>query len=161
MVWLLNQMNYSKRRLKKTIYHYPPKNWLNTEIVLPRVAANCSAALTVPACTCVPEAVLPDVDGWTVEDDGLKAEAVALTPPPPPAVVWPPAASLPDPAVIWLGLGSSCSWRHTGHVLWSSSQGMIQSEWKMCSHFNWRTSSSNLKSSQHTEHWSLASVNRK
>ena len=49
--------------------------------------------------------------------------------------------------------------RHTGHVAWSSSQGVMQSLWNICSHLSWFTDSSKLKSSQHTEHcafWSAS-----
>ena len=125
--------------------------------MLPSVAANCSAALTVPVCTCCPEAVEVDVEGVipvrvaaaALADDGSK-ETLTPTLPAPPA-----AASL-FPAAASLGV-SSCSWRQTGQVLWSSSQGMIQSEWNTCLHFSSRTSSPILKSSQQTEHCALAS----
>ena len=51
--------------------------------------------------------------------------------------------------------------RHTGHVAWSSSQGLIQSLWNICSHRSWLTDSSNVKSSQQTEHctfWSAVYI---
>ena len=51
--------------------------------------------------------------------------------------------------------------RHTGHVAWSSSQGVMQSLWNICSHLSWFTDSSKLKSSQHTEHCAFWSTHEK
>ena len=81
--------------------------------MLPSVAANCSAALTVPVCTCCPEADEVDVEGvipvrvaaLALSDDGSKE---TLTPLPAPAAASLPAASLGT---------SSCSLRQTGQVL--------------------------------------------